>query len=457
MNRNARLLFLTWNFPPHHGIGCVRTWNVVRHLKKLQWDVTVVTPHPSVFRHLDAPEEIDAYLKSEGITRIMTDHRWRCLVPEHLDCWNQNLGWVAGGACRTIARRLGIDRDIGWIKAAERACSALTANDLDVILATGPPFGAFSLAKRLSERLGRPYILDYRDPWTGNPHAGRLPPLAAIQREASVLEGCAAITIVSPSWGLALDRRFGVGPKLHVVPNGYDSGEVAAIKPYDFGHCAFVYAGIFYSPKRIISPFLAALKCLKDSLNETSSEWYFHYYGVHENHIREQAERFGLTDRIVLHGRVPRREALSAVKGASLAVVIVSVEEQYSSEMSGMVPAKIFEAIGLGTPVLLVAPIGSDATAITAPTGLVKSFKGTDIQGMASFLKDVVCGRAPQPQNIEAYSWTTIAKNLDAVLRGVVAHNRSHAYARDGDGGRSDWFECTKVGTLSHTKNSQEP
>ena len=75
---------------------------------------------------------------------------------------------------------------------------------------------------------------------------------------------------MSPSWGVALDRCFGVGSKLHVVPNGYDSGEMAAIKPYDFGHCAIVYTGIFYPPKRIISPFMAALKRLKESLIENS-------------------------------------------------------------------------------------------------------------------------------------------------------------------------------------------
>jgi glycosyltransferase involved in cell wall biosynthesis len=178
---------------------------------------------------------------------------------------------------------------------------------------------------------------------------------------------------------------------------------------------------------------------------------------VDEDHIREQADRFGLTDRIVFHGRVPRREALSALKGASLAVVITSVAEQDTLEDKGIVTGKIFEAIGLATPVLLVAPIGSDARAITAPTGLVKGFTGTDIQGMASFLKDVVCGRAPQPQDIEACSWTTIAKNLDAVLRGVVAHNRSHAHVGNGDGGKSEWFECTKAGTLSCTESSQKP
>lgn len=419
--RRPNLLFLAYSFPPVQAIASVRTGNIAKYLARLGWEVTVVTPDPSVWRNVEDCEKVSMELDREGIGRILTGHRWRCLEPIHLNCWDQNLGWFAGGVCRTIARHLGIDSNVGWIKAAERACSTLSPKDVDVILASGPPFGAFRLAKQLSDGLGRPYVLDYRDPWTGNPHAGRPSRLAAIRKEASLLEGCAAITMVSPSWGIALDRCFGVGAKLHVIPNGYDSGEMAAIKPYDFGHCAIVYTGIFYPPKRVISPFLAALKRLKESLNVNSNGWYFHYYGVDENHIREQADRFGLNDRIVLHGRVPRCEALSAVKGASLAVVVTSVAEQGSLEDKGIVTGKIFDAIGVGTPVLLIAPNGSDATAITETTGLVKSFTGTEIQGMASFLKDVVYGQAPKPKNIEVCAWTTISKNLDAVLRKAIS------------------------------------
>ena len=419
--KRPRLLFLAYPFPPARVTASVRTGNIAKYLARLGWDVTVVTLDPSILRNVDDYGTVSTELDREGIKRILTGHRWRFLAPNNLKCWNQNLGWFTGGVCRSIARQIGIDKHVGWFKAAERACSTLSPKDVDAILATGTPFVSFRLAKRLSDRLGRPYVLDYRDPWTGNPHATRPSRRATIREEASLLEGCAAITIVSPSWAVALDRCFGVGAKLHVVPNGYDSGEMAAITPYDFGHCAIVYTGIFYPPKRIISPFLAALKRLKEALNEKSNGWYFHYYGTDETHVREQADRFGLNDRIVLHGRVPRCEALSAVKGASLAVVVTSVDEQGTLEDKGIVTGKIFDAIGVGTPVLLIAPTGSDATSITEATGLVKSFTGTDIQGMASFLKDVVCGQAPKPENIEVCSWTTLSKNLDAVLRKAIS------------------------------------
>jgi glycosyltransferase involved in cell wall biosynthesis len=420
LNRRPRLLFLTWNFPPSSAVACVRTWSIAKYLAKLGWDVTVVTPHPSVWRHVENPQETEANLEREGIRRILTGHRWRCLAPDRLHCWHQGVGWFAGGFCRNVARRLGIDNGIGWIKAADRACSPLTVEDLDIILASGPPFAVFRLAKRLADRFGRPYVLDYRDPWTGSPHAARPARRATIREEAKLLANCAAVTTVSHSWSLAIDHRFDVGSKLHVVTNGYDLEELTCVEPYAFGHFAIVYAGNFYPPKRVISPVMAALKVLNETVTGRSREWYFHYYGMHQNHVSEAAKRFGLMERVVLHGIVPRTEALSALRGAAVAVVITSVFEEASLEDKGIVTGKVFEIIGLGTPVLLVAPADSDARGIAENTGLAQSFTGSNTDGMASFLRDIIFGRNPKPTNLEAYAWPNIAKMLDAILRGAV-------------------------------------
>lgn len=416
-----KVLFLAYYFPPVNSSGCVRTWNIAKYLARLGWEVTVVTPDPALWRKVEDHEQVSRRIEREAIKQILTDHQWRCLMPDYLRCWNQGLGWVAGGICRAIARNLGINRYVGWNRAVGKICSGLRPKDVDVILASGAPFSAFGLAKELADRLGRPYVLDYRDPWTRNPHAVCPSGSAMVLEEASLLNGAMAVTIVSPSWGEALDRSHAIGEKLQVISNGYDSEEIAAIEPHDFGHCAFVYTGNFYPPKRVISPFTAALKRLQESPNETNSRWYFHYYGGQERHAYEEAKRFGLSDRIVLHGKVSQREALSAVKGARLAVVITSVEDQGTLDDKGIVTGKIFEAIGVGTPVLLIAPNGSDASVMTRATGLVKSFPGSDIQGMASFIKDVIYGQSPKSKNVEIFSWTTIIKQLDSILRTVIS------------------------------------
>jgi hypothetical protein len=419
LTERPKLLFLARPFPPRMASGSVRTWNIARYLTRLGWDVTVVTPRPSVWRHAENVEETDARIQQEGIHRILTGHGWRCLAPHALKCRNQGVSWVAGGICRWIVRRLGIDRGIGWIKPAEHACANLTPKDVDVILATGSPFSAFDLAKRLSDKLGRPYVLDYRDPWTGNPHAARPARPAIVQKEAKLLTGCAAATIVSPSWASAMDLRFGLGSKLHVITNGYDPDELTNVKPHNFGHFAVVYAGNFYPPKRVISPVMAALKRLLET-TDGKGEWYFHYYGGQETHVREEARRFGVMERTVLHGRVSRKEALSAVRGAGVAVVITSVAEEATREDKGIVPGKVFETIGLGSPILLIAPPDSDAASITESAKIGRSFTGGDTNGIASFLAEAWNGRVPSPREYSRHAWTQLAKQMDTVLRSVI-------------------------------------
>src|SRR4030095_10196906 len=124
-------------------------------------------------------------------------------------------------------------------------------------------------------------------------------PAALIRKEAMLLAGSAATTIVSRSCASALAQRFDLGPKTHVITNGYDPEELADVEPYNFGHFAIVYTGSFYPPKLVITPSMAALKRLKETTNTYNAEWYFHYYGDGdgEAHVREEANRFGLMDR----------------------------------------------------------------------------------------------------------------------------------------------------------------
>ena len=83
---------------------------------------------------------------------------------------------------------------------------------------------------------------------------------------------------------------------------------------------------------------------------------------------------------------------------------------------------KIFEAMGSERLFFLIAPKGSDATTTTEATGLVKSFVGTDIHGMTSFLKRMWFGeRFLIRKNAEVFSWTNIVKQLDAVLREAIS------------------------------------
>ena len=414
--RRPKLLFLARPFPPLRAIGCVRTWNMAKYLARSGWDVTVVTPLPSVWRDVEDTGELSIRLGKEGIQRILTQYWWRFLEPGGLICCNRGLPWVLGGVCRRLVRWLQVDTGIGWAKAAELACAFLTPNDVDLILATGSPFSSFGLAKRVSDRLGQPYVLDYRDPWTDNPYVPSRPSEKRIREERQLLEGCAAATVASPSWAAGINRHFGVGSKLHVITNGYDPEELATIKPYAFGHFAIVYTGDFYPPKRVITPVMAALKSIKETTNNNGRAWYFHYYGGKENHVRDEAMKFGIIDRVVVHGNVPRTEALSAVRGANIAVVITSIEDKFTNQDAGMIPAKLFEALGLRTPILIIGPPGADVNTIVETAGLAARFSGSEVNAMKSFILNAMSGQAPGPKKPETYAWEPMIEKLNNIL-----------------------------------------
>jgi len=421
--KRPSVLFLSWAFPPVNAPACVRTMSIAKYLARSGWKVTVLTPDPVVFRRVENADHVEAILEKEGIRRVLTGHWLTCLIPDHLKCWNAGLGWLAGGVCRTMARYFGIEIDAGWSMVVDRTCTMLNPSDVDVILVSGPPFGAFGAAERLSSRLGKPFVLDYRDPWTGNPHAGQQTSSATIREEARMLRNCAAVTIVSPSWGKELARRFGIESKLHVVPNGFDIDDVSGIRPYDFGHFAIVYAGSFYPPKRVISPVMAALKRLKYSEGDRDREWYFHFFGEGEKHVQEEAIRFGVMDKVVLHGRVTRADAVSAVRGSGVTVVITSVLDENSAGDSGIVPGKVFEALGSNVPVLIVAPKGSDIENIGETAGSTRLVTGSDIEGITSFFRETMSGMMPKAKTPEVYAWPNLIHRLDVVLRQAIGEN----------------------------------
>jgi len=202
-----------------------------------------------------------------------------------------------------------------------------------------------------------------------------------------------------------------------VITNGYDPEHLRDVRPFHFDHFAIVYTGIFYPPERVITPILLALQQL---VTRASGEWFFHYYGADDAVVREDARRLGVSHRVTVHGRVARAEALSAVKGANIAVVIASTSNDPSREIYGWIPAKLFEAIGLGTPVLLIAPPGSDVESIAEPTGLVRRVAGNDVAGIVSFIEETMSGSVVKPRHVEALTWNRIGTELHHVLSQTV-------------------------------------
>ncbi|HMF09331.1 MAG TPA: glycosyltransferase, partial [Thermoanaerobaculia bacterium] len=387
-------------------------------------DVTVVTPAVSAWRSVERGAAVARELEAASIRCIRTGHRWRNLSPYDLACRDSGLAWMWGGICRRSLRSLRVEPQVGWLEEAERACAALVPDDVDLVLATGPPFIGFRLAAQIARRLDRPYVLDYRDLWTLNPHAKNMAWGTAIPLEGQLIAGAAAVTVVSEQLAASLRERFGVGDKICVVTNGYDPQDLERAVPRDFGHFAIVYTGQFYPPKRVIEPLLHVLIRLKD-VQRLGREWRFHYFGPHGSHVRAAMKGKGLDKDVVVHGSVTRADALAAVAGAGVCVVITSIYETGTREDLGVVTGKVFEAIGLRKPVLAIAPPGSDLERVLATSGFGRCFSGTEIEPMARYLAELAEGHRAPVREPDRYSWPSVGEAVDRVLRRVAFRGES--------------------------------
>jgi hypothetical protein len=104
-----------------------------------------------------------------------------------------------------------------------------------------------------------------------------------------------------------------------------------------------------------------------------------------------------------------------------MAVVIASVENEVTPGFRGWIPAKLFETIGLNTPVLLIGPPDTDVERIGEPTGLIRRFTGSDVRGIASFIAAAISGPKPTRKHVDGITWNSIGTQLHAVLSKIAA------------------------------------
>lgn len=422
-DRCPRLLFIARSFPPVATIASIRLSSIARHLTRNGWDVTVLAPEPGLLKE-PANHAGLVTLQQEGVSVIHTGMLGRCLLPAFFkQVWPWSTKPV-GGLARRTARMLDLDDGIGWIRPALDAAAVLKPGDVDLILASGAPFSSFEIARRLGNRLDCPYVLDYRDPWTQKDFHTRPSQAHTRNLEHRICRDAAAIIHVSPMLVPRHVEEFGGSGRVFSVTNGFDPEVLDAVVPTRFDHRAIVYAGRFYPPHRVIQPVLAALKLIMDAPGDAYSDLRFHYYGVDSGQVNEAAREHGVESLIVDHGRVPQSESFSASKGASINVVVTSVMAQVDQGILGNLPGKLFEVIGLGSPVLLISPEGSQARQILDKSGSGLGFSGSEPENTAAGIRELL-GRQPgRTEAADEFSWPSLAKSLDNILRSQLVSGK---------------------------------
>lgn len=420
MEKRGRVLYIAYLFPPIQSIACVRSGNTAKYLARLGWDVTVVTIPPNASYPEDKSDHISAEIDAAGVRRLHATHPVRSLSQAVIHTSRFGIrGLVKNAVLKTLSM-LGSHRFWGWYLGVLRTCADIKPGQYDVILATGSPWTSFELARKLAKQLQCPYVLDYRDLWAAGAHKNYVANTWSNRRlERRLLRHSAAVSVVSPSMNKSFTEHFGTrDDRVRVITNGFDPDQMEGVKPFDFGHPAIVYAGrSWIPPRRNLEPLARAVKRLDELLPD--SDWRFHYYGEDSDYAEAVVSQFGIRARTVIHGRVPRSEVLSAIAGAKAASVLISVLDRCDLFDAGVLTGKLFEIIGLGTPLLAVAPSGSDIETIVNTVGNGRVFPGSATDGMAGYLAGLIQGEIRETTHGEQFAWPRVIEQVDGMLRSV--------------------------------------
>lgn len=364
VDASLRALVVAYNYPPVGGAGVQRMSKLVRYLPSHGVGPTVLTvANPSVPLR-DTSLEGDL---PPGVEVV----RARTFEPGYA---MKQAAWSASAAPPTLRRRaIGMlsgaakamlvpDPQVLWVPAAELALAKRLRGRLDdVMLVSGPPFSQFLLAPLARARRGMGIVLDYRDEWstyrtTYEMTGSRVARMAGDLLEPAVLRCAHRITTATEEFREEILRHhpFLSAEQVVAIPNGYDPADFPAHLPEPpVDRFVLTYAGTTF---KLTSPrgLLGAIRRLHQHERELARLLHVRFLGRivdTEKHLFEGTEALGVTT----HGYVPHDEVLTSLSSSHATLCLLDdvpgVERIY--------PAKIFELMHLGRPILTLAPEGA--------------------------------------------------------------------------------------------------
>lgn len=396
-----RVLLVTYPFPPVGGAGVQRVTKFVKYLPRHGWDISVLTvANPSV------PLYDDSLLKDIPPETVV--RRARSLEPGYalkasVAAADGGGGRSGGGARKFVTgllRRAGTlalqpDPQILWLPGAVAEGRRLLRQlRHDVVLVSGPPFSSFLAGAALSRAARLPLVLDYRDEWTiSNAYweNKRLDPVSrAVQgrmqrRVVRAATGLLATTRSSAEALRNLARCSGPRrPAVGWIYNGFDPDDFRADGPPDRaadGRFRLTYTGTLWNLTSV-APVVEAVRRLAAASPDLAARLEVVFAG---RRVGAQAELVatlrGFPCTVVEHPYLDHSAAVRLMKGSHALLLLLS-------DLPGagrVVPAKLFEYLAAGPPLLAVAPRGETWDLLEGHPGTGR-FEPVDVAGIAAWL-----------------------------------------------------------------------
>ena len=352
-----KILMIAYHFPPLAGSsGIQRTLRFVQHLPLLGWQPLVLSAHPLAYEKTgeDLLQDVPAGTVVRRALALDT--------ARHLQLGGRYFEWMARP-----------DRWISWKFAAIRTgLQLIEAYKPDVIWSTYPIATAHVIASRLHRKTGIPWVADFRDPMAhdGFPSDPRTwQSYLAIEADAIAQAHTSIFT--TPGAARMYQQRYpGAAGRMVVLENGYDEesfltaestrSPVAKTPTDKVQPLVLLHSGIIYPLERDPTQLFVALGRLKHAGLLVAGELCIRFRAaVHEDLLKALAQTCDVQDMIELLPAITYLDALAEMMAVDALLVM------QASNCNAQIPAKIYEYLRAGKPILgLTDPEGDTAVVL---------------------------------------------------------------------------------------------
>ena len=344
-----KILFLSDNFPPEVNAPASRTYEHAKRWVTDGAEVTVITCAPNF---------------PQGRVHDGYRNAWRTV---------ETVDGIRVVRVKTyITSNEGFSRRI--LDYVSFMCSAvffgLFERRPDIIVGTSPQFFAAVGAWLLSVAKWRPFVFELRDLWPASiVTVGAMKKGRAIRLleslELFLYRRAAAIVSVTESFKEDLQSRGIDGGKIHVIRNGVDLTRYQPRPRSDTmaehlgvaGRFVVAYLGT-HGLAHALDNVLSAADRLR---GEPEICFLLVGYGAEKADLVRRAAELDLNN-VVFHDAMPKETMPEVWSVCDIALVHLKDDPVFST----VIPSKIFEAFGMGKPVMIVQPKGEASRLVEA-------------------------------------------------------------------------------------------
>lgn len=378
---------ISYCYPPMAVVGVYRTIKFVKYLREFGWEPVVLTLsnpsdyafNPELFK--DIPKDMKVY-RTRLIAPLQSWEKWNAkrrqdrptdpaesAQPPAIE---QTGPPPQPGLLTRIKRHIFAslstpDKDTGWLLTAlPKTLRLIKSEQIDCIYTSTPPHSAHLIGLYAKKLTGVPFVADFRAPWTQNEYFDEMKPIQwqkslEEKLELSVHRG-AEVVISNSTWeGEGYSRKYAplVGEKFFPILNGYDPDDFDPSGAVSYDKFTIVYIGSLYK-RRSPDLFLKGLAQFIEKHPEARSRTTALFIGPRDSTLRSLSDQLGINDLIQTVDFLPQSEAYKYLFGAHVLLMILGFDQRGK----GVIPAKIFEYLPVGRPILALIPEGETAAMV---------------------------------------------------------------------------------------------